>query len=192
MDGFIGLVDFLKNIGVFEYYLPFIMTLAIFYGLLERAKIFAEKRINVIIAVSAAFFIMAYTPVGTWGVSLTQYFASFFTKGVVALISLLFVVMIIYLLVPITGREKFPGAAKYIAFFAALIGLGMFISSGGLAIFPGLGGVGAELPQIGLSPQDIVVIILIVITILVIYWLTKGEKEVEKKEELRGWVYHGA
>ncbi len=191
MNGFIGIIDFLKNIGVFEYYLPFVMLFALLYGLLERSKIFTEKRINVIIALSAAFFVMAYTPVGPWGVSLTQYFANFFTQGVVALVALLFVVMMIYLLVPITGREKFPGAAKYIAFFAALIGLGMFISSGGLTIFPGLGGVGAELPQIGLSPQDIVVIILIIITIIVIYWLTKSEKEVEKKESLRGWVYHG-
>ncbi|MDI6798994.1 MAG: hypothetical protein QMD12_03335 [Candidatus Aenigmarchaeota archaeon] len=171
--GFIGWVEFLKNIGIFEFYLPFVILFALLFGLLEKSKIFGEKgrRANIIISLAAAFFIMAYTPVG---LTLTQFFASFFTQTAVALVAILVIVMIVYLLVPITGEQKFPGAAKYIAFFAVLLTLGMFISSGGLA-FLGFKEVGLEIPAIGLSPQDILIIVLIAITALVIYWMTKGE-----------------
>jgi len=168
-------IEFLKNIGIFEFYLPFVILFALVYGLLEKAKIFGpeNRRINVIVSLAAAFFVMAYTPVG---ITLTQFFATFFTQTTVILVTLLAFVMIIYLLVPITGRKEFPGAAKYIAFFGALIVLGMYISSGGLGIFPGIKEViGADVTGIGLSPQDIFIIVLLAITVLVIYWMTKGE-----------------
>ena len=55
---------------------------------------------------------------------------------------------------------------------AALIALALFFNSGGAAIFGFIGNAGSGL---GISGQDIAVIVLILVTVLVIFWLTKGE-----------------
>ncbi|MEM5794296.1 MAG: hypothetical protein QXS48_01375 [Candidatus Aenigmatarchaeota archaeon] len=176
-----GITEFLKNIGVFEFYLPFVILFGLLFGLLEKSKIIPERRINIIIALASAFFIMAYTPAG---ITLTQFFSNFFANVAVVMVTLLSFVLMIYLIIPITGRKEpeFPKAAKYIAFLIALIVVGIFLTSGGLSIFlPQLAETTVPIPGLEIDPQDLVIIILIAITILVIYFVSKGEKE-EKKE----------
>lgn len=172
-----GIIEFLKNMGVFEFYLPFVILFGLLFGLLEKARIIPERRINIIIALASAFFIMAYTPAG---ITLTQFFSNFFTNMAVVMVTLLSLVLMIYLVIPVTGKKEFPGAAKYIAFFIFLIVVGIFITSGGLKIIlPQL--TEAQIPGLEIDPQDLVIIILIVITILVIYFVSKGGEE-EKKQ----------
>ncbi|MCS7105954.1 MAG: hypothetical protein NZ942_01390 [Candidatus Aenigmarchaeota archaeon] len=174
-----GIVKFLKNIGVFEFYLPFVILFGLLFGLLEKSKIIPERRINIIIALASAFFIMAYTPAG---ITLTQFFSNFFANVAAIMVTLLSFVLMIYLIIPITGKKEpqFPKAAKYVAFFIALIVIGIFITSGGLAIFlPQL--AEAQIPVVGIEidPQDLVIIFLIIIMIAVIYFVSKEEKEKE-------------
>jgi|YelNatPaOPRAMG01_1025707.scaffolds.fasta_scaffold39186_5 hypothetical protein len=176
-----GIVEFLKNMGVFEFYLPFVILFGLLFGLLEKAKIIPERRINIIIALASAFFIMAYTPAG---ITLTQFFSNFFTNVAVMMVTLLSLVIMVYLVIPITGKKEFPGAAKYIAFLIAIIVIGIFITSGGLNIFlPQLAQSQAVIPGLEIDPQDIIIIILIIIMILVIYFVSKGEGE--KESEVR-------
>jgi len=183
MAGLADIVPFLKDIGIYEYYLPFVILFSLIFGLLTKSKIFGEdkksKNLNVIISLAAAFYIMAYSPLG---VTLTQFFANLFTELAVMLVTILAFMMIVALLIPITGKEKmeFPKAAKYIGLFGVLIAAGIYLSSGGMAIFPGLQEI--ALPVLGIDPQDLAIIVLIVLTAIVIWWMSKGEGEPKRRE----------
>jgi len=187
-----------KSYGIFEFYLPFVLMFAIFYGLLSKSKIFGDQSkerrvgsINVIISIVAALFVMVYTPVG---VSLTVFFATFFTQTMVILVTVLAFALILYMILPSGALEDmFKDPKKYAKYFipiAAIVALILFLSAGGLSIFGidlsggetggGFGGFG-----LGLSSQDIVIIVLIISFILVIWFITRGESE-EKKEGEKG------
>ena len=195
--GFAEVVAAWKDYGIFEFYLPFVLMFAIFYGLLTKSKIFGdpskEKRvmnINVIVSVVAALFVMVYTPAG---ITLTAFFGTFFTQVMVILATILSFTLILYMLLPAGAiEEMFKNPAKYAKYIipiAALIVLVLFVSAGGLELLgieiggPGVPSVG--LPGLGLSTQDIVIIFLILSFVLVVWILTRGE---EKKEELKRGV----
>lgn len=141
-QGLQDVVSTLKEIGVFEFYLPFIMVFAILFGLLIKTKVFGDQRgIAIVIALAAAGFIMIYTPVG---ITFSQFLAKF-VGGAIAVI-LTFVVLIVLVSMisgagffPDMWNEIFKGNMLWLLLaFIALIVVGVFISSGGTAIFPGL------------------------------------------------------
>mgnify|MGYP001559561154 CR=1 FL=1 len=76
-QGFQDVIGTLKEIGVFQFYLPFLLVFAILYGLLLKTKIFGEqnKGIVTVIALAASAFIMVYSPVG---ITFSQFLANFF------------------------------------------------------------------------------------------------------------------
>jgi hypothetical protein len=193
---FVDLIAIAKDIGFFEFYLPFVLTFAIFYGLLEKMGLFGPKsrNINLIISLVVSLYIIAFTPVG---ITFAQFLASFFNNVALIILTLIAFGMIIFVLFPVLGGGK-PDFAKHLKWLlpiGALLALGAFISSGGLAIFPGIdlqlpgGGFG-----LGLSTQDLVIIGIIILTVLVIYWLTREELTPEKvkstleKAKERGWI----
>ena len=126
MAGFADLVALAKEYGLFEFYLPFVILFSLMYGLLNKSKIFGDPKevkkastINLLISLAAAFYVMAYSPLG---ITLTEFFANFFTQTAVILVTLLAFMMIIGLLVPLSGKEPgeaFKGAAKYVVLFGA-------------------------------------------------------------------------
>ena len=196
MVGLADLVILAKQFGIFEFYLPFLILFSLFYGLLGKIKIFGDpfkkdseakmaKTINLIFSLAAALFLMAYTPVG---ITLTQFFATSFTQTTVIITTLISAAIIVYLLATIAGvsfTEKddkgkdvpvLRNYLKIIVVVGALVAIGVFISSGGLSIFPGLAGVDTGLSGIGLSTQDVLIIGLIVITALAMYWVVHEPK----------------
>lgn len=174
-------VSIANNMGFFQFYLPFILTFAIFYGILEKIKIFGDKsrNINVIISLALAFYIISFTPVG---ITLAQFLSQFFTDISLMIFTIIGLGMILVVLMAISGR-KFEdiGSLKFFIpiglLIAVLLVLGIFISSGGLALFPGIN-IGSG--GLGLSDQDIVILIIVGLTILLIWWLTKPEEETLK------------
>jgi hypothetical protein len=187
-----GVIEFLKSVGIFEYYLPFIIIFTILYGLLNKSKIFGEtgggRGLNAIVSLAASAFILVYTPVGT---TLTQFFAELWGQVAAVLVSIVAIIMLAYVLLPIAGKKEVPSEAKWIIFVVALLGIGMYISAGGLAIFPGVGEITevGGLPEIGLSASDIVIIaafiIIIIIVVLVVKKGGEGGKEKEGRLVLR-------
>lgn len=175
MVSFADLLSIARNIGFFEFYLPFVLTFAIFYGILEKVKIFGEKsrNINLIIALVASLYVIGFTPVG---ITIAQFLSSFFTDVSLILVSLLALGMIFFILLPLSGKSFEKGFNfKYLLPIAALLALGAYLSAGGLSLFPGIslpgGGFG-----LGLSDQDIVILVIIFLTLLVIWWLTREPK----------------
>lgn len=174
----------LQNAGVFHFYLPFVLVFAIFYALLVKSKIFGDdaqaRRINAIIALVAGLYVVGFTPVGPQLISFADYLATLFTDAAVVLVTLLVFVMILYMLAPGKQLHELKGWLSLLGIVAALIVLAIFFNSGGGAIFGFVGNLGGGF--FGISGQDVAVIVLILITVGVIYWLTKsGGEEGGKK-----------
>ena len=174
MVAFSDLLSIARNVGFFEFYLPFVLSFALFYGILQKVDIFKSRNINLVISLVLALYVIGFTPVGT---TFAQFLTNFFGDVALILVSTLGLLMIFFVLVPLSGKE-FKDLFKpvYLLPIAVLLALGAFMASGGLSIFPGIqlpgGGLG-----LGLSDQDLVIIGVLLLTVLVIYWLTKESKE---------------
>jgi len=175
-----------KSTGIFDFYLPFVLSFAIFYGLLEKSKIFGDsskdkkvRNINVIIAFSASLMIIIFTPLS----ALVTFLGNMIGQTFVAMVVLLAFVLIFYMLVPPSKEgEKsiFQKYAKHIAVIAAVITIAIFISSGGFGIVPGLPNIAIGspgTPGFALSTETQLIIALIIITIIVVWFLTRDGKE---------------
>ena len=190
-----GLADVIaswKDFGIFEFYLPFVLMFAIFYGLLSKSKLFGEpnekrvRNINVIVSIVAALFVMVYPPSG---ITLTTFFGTFFTQIMVVLTAILCFALILYMMLPagtIENMVKDPwNYAKFLLPIAAIIVLIIFFAAGGPELF-GISDISIVLPGLGLSTEDIVTIILIVLFIIVIWFIVKGDEEKAKKAPKKG------
>lgn len=185
MVNFGDVLELGKETGIFDFYLPFVLSFAIFYGLLEKSKIFGDsskdkkvRNINVIIAFSASLMIIVFTPMS----ALVHFLGTMFTQTFVAMATLLAFVLIFYMLVPPAKEgEKsiFQKYAKHIAVIAAVITIAIFISSGGFGIFPGLPNIAVGspgTPGFALSTETQLIIALVIITIIVVWFLTRDGK----------------
>lgn len=115
-DVFTIVIKKLQELGAFNFLFPFMLTTAIFYGLLRRSKIFMmtkkeyvtidretkEKKeydvevgsaVNAVVAVIAGFMVWAY-PILT-GVNVERHLSVFFMQG--AIVTLIFVIALMIL-----------------------------------------------------------------------------------------------
>lgn len=177
VSGLAEIVASEKGFGIFDFFIPFIIMFAIFYGLLYKTKIFgdptkekASRTISMVIALSAASYIMIFTPAG---VTISGFLSAYFSKTLVVVLALLGVLIVFYLLMNILKPEaqwdlsKFGWAALLIA---VVLGIGIFVSSGGAGIFPGISSI-----NIGIDSGTLAVIVVIVLTALVIWYLISGD-----------------
>lgn len=140
--GFSDVTESLKEIGVFEFYLPFLLVFTILFGLLQKIKLFGEqgKAINIIVSLAVAGFILVYTPVG---ITFSQFLTNFFGNVVVVILTL--IVIVLFAAIVSTGfgfefKELFKGKGVILGalLLLALIVFGVFVASGGSSIFPGI------------------------------------------------------
>jgi hypothetical protein len=171
----VTILDFIaraKEFGLFEFYLPFVLIFALFYGLLMKSKVFGTERvarnINAIISFAAAFLIMGYTPVGA---ALGLFISRFLGTAAAVIIMVLAFLMIVVLFAP-EPEKKFPGYLKYVAPVAAIIVIGLALWYV-RAFFPEI--AVPTLPAIPLSVEDIVIVVFLIGIIIVIWLLIKGE-----------------
>jgi len=87
--------------------------------------------------------------------------------------------MVFYMIMPAPKegeKSHFQKNAKFIILFAAIVTVIIFLFSSGFDLIPGF-----ESPGLNLSTQDIVVITLVIVTVLIIWFITRGEKKNKKK-----------
>jgi len=170
----------LNRMGFFAF-LPFLLTSAIFYGLLRRSKLFGEPEknvvVNAVVALVAAFMVWAYPIIsGTSIQEYQQFFSTFFFKGTVATLTVVIGLIIAGMFFPERGiggtlEEKFKGKFGVgIVILGLLIGVGVLFASGATSFF------GISLENIG--PDLIYSIIFLIIFIGVIgavVWITGKE-----------------
>jgi hypothetical protein len=157
--------------------LLWVLTFAITYGILNVLGTFSGKdgkqaktgkKVNAIIAIVMAFFILMATPATTI-VVISSMSNSF--------VGLAVAVIILMALLTIAGAGSFwtdnKGILKAVAIILVLITIVVFLGAGGLGII----GVGS-IPSFGFGPE-IWVIALVVIAVL---WLALEGKEEEAKK----------
>jgi Mn2+/Fe2+ NRAMP family transporter len=174
----------LTNAQVFTLYLPFLFVFAIFYALLVKTKVFGQggqaNKLNAIVALIAAAYVALFSPLAG---SISMFFASMFALGSVGLVTLLIFIMVVGLLMGpfVTTQEGWEKLGKkfipLIVIVAFLFALGLFFSSASMADW--FGGTVAPSFGIDISGEDIALIVLIVITIIILYWLTGGEEGIK-------------
>lgn len=186
MESIADLIAAGKEFGIFQFYLPFMLTFIIFYGILRKAKIFGERNnIDLFVSLIGALFIIAYTPAGF---ALTSFLSGLFGGTLIVVMTILAALMVLFMLVPLlTGKgleAAKPGKALAVLIIIAIgIAIAVFISSGGAALFPGITLPGATVPSIpislpalpSVSTTDIAIILLVVVTGVAVWFLLRGE-----------------
>ncbi len=158
----------LKDLGAFEFLFPFMLTAAVFYGLLRRSKLFGDPEANVavnaVVAIVAAFMVWAYPVLS--GVSIQQQFSTFMFLSTVALLVIVVGLLISSMFLPedLPARigEKIGGKGVGIVLIAAiLIGGAVLVGSGLVNVF--LPQTSTQTP--GLSQDTILTLAVILILV---------------------------
>jgi hypothetical protein len=134
----------LNRMGFFAF-LPFLLTSAIFYGLLRRSKLFGEPEknavVNAVVALVAAFMVWAYPIItGTSIEEYQQFFSTFFLKGTIATLTVVIGLIIAGMFFPETIgtslKENLKGKLGVgIIILGLLIGAGVLLASGTTSLF---------------------------------------------------------
>ena len=98
--GFGEMVSYFQEIGVYDYFLPFLLTFAIIFAVLEKTKLFGEgrERINAIIAFVVGLVLVAQQ-------SIVETINMFLPR-----VALIFIIILMFLLiVSMIGGKQFEG-----------------------------------------------------------------------------------
>jgi hypothetical protein len=181
-----GLISgLLTSADIYALYLPFLFVFAIFYALLVKTQVFGKgayvNRINAIVALIIALYVVIFSPLAS---SISLFFASMFAMGSVGIVTLLIFIMVVGLLLGpfVTTPEGWKQLGKkmlpILVLVAFLFSLGLFFSSAAMANW--FGGVVAPSFGVGITGEDMALIALIVITLIILYWLTSGEEGIKE------------
>jgi len=166
-DGaFYILLQNMSRLGFFQFLFPFLLALAIIYGLLSWAlKEQLPKSARGLISLIFAFFVMLYT---SWNTMIVSFFANLSGAWLVVATGLLFIV-ILFALVGYDVKKLTEGkTSKW-----ALVLLLVFI---GIVIFFGAGGAMLmNIPGWTMSSDFWTVLFFIVILAIVVFWLGQEE-----------------
>ena len=85
----------LADLGFFKFLLPFLLTAAIFYGLLRKSQVFGKPEenvaVNAIVALVAGFMVWAYPIIA--GVDIETQFSTFIFQSTLAMFAIIIGVM---------------------------------------------------------------------------------------------------
>ncbi len=115
---FDSLVLMLKDIGFFGYFLPWLLTFAVIYGLLVKSKVLGEdQKIIGVVSLAISFFV-----IGFGSIVLGEFFASLFGMGIVVLS----VILVMVLFVAMAGGDV-SKLAENKQVIALLVGVGIVV-----------------------------------------------------------------
>jgi len=163
----------LNQMGFFQFLLPFLLILAIVYGVLRfAAPDKFEKSAAGLISIIIAFFFMNYS--GGVGIAMAQFFTNIF--GAAGIIVTVFLVIIILLgllgikFSDLWGEEKRGSTARWIfVIIIIFIGFLIFLGTGGVIDFP--------TNILGVAGDDIgTIIFFVIIFALAMWWMSRGEE----------------
>jgi hypothetical protein len=168
---FSGIVGNLASLGFYDFVLPWLLFFAIVLAILNKAKILGENsRINSLISAVLAFFIVAFTPVGT---SMGAYLVTIFGAGGMFIAALLVLVLLGGVLgfgitEFIKGKDDKPHP-----WAMPLIGLALLLLAAW--IFSTATGTSIALTLPGLDSATWTIIFVVVFVLLVIWYATGGK-----------------
>jgi hypothetical protein len=175
MAAFETLIQNMMRLEFFQFLFPFLLALAIVYGLLRWAlPDQLPKSATGVISLIVAFFVMLYS---SWNYMVVQFFANISGGFLIVGSGILFVV-ILMALVGLRPQDLWPGAKEGKAKWIVVL-LAIFV---GALIFFGAGGYWlVGVPSWAASTDFWTIIFFVIILAIVVFWMgAEGEK---KKEE---------
>lgn len=185
VDPITDLILTLHSIGFFRFLIPFIVSFAIFYGLLRRSRIFGEPEkniaVNATIALSAAFLVSA-APILV-GIDITKYISSFLIYITFVILCLIIIFFIPYLYRPPLeelgiSREKIL-TNKYVIAFLFVLTISIFIIVA-ILIWGGTFNLGIGIEESEEFYSTIALVIFVVVFSIVAYFSLRSPKEIKK------------
>ncbi len=180
------IINNLQQIGAFQFLFPFLLTSAIFYGLLRRSQIFGKPEqnvaVNAVVAIVAAFMVLGYPILA--GVNIQVELSKFFFGSVVSILTIVVGLMILGAVVPggigeeFAKRWKGGGMAAFLV-FGILVAIGILASTGLINVF-----FPTNLPFISTDViLTIAILFAMVISVgLIAYLGGRGETPAKKQE----------
>ncbi|MEM5790651.1 MAG: hypothetical protein QXP77_01205 [Candidatus Aenigmatarchaeota archaeon] len=171
-----------RDLGIFAFYLPFLLAFAIIYALLRKAKLWGDrKNIDLIVSLIISAFIIGYTP---FGLALSTVLVNLFGGTFLTVVTILAILLIFYMLLPLFGVGKEKEVSKkliaVVLLISIVIGIGILIAYVPQVVpevrIPGISLPGMPTPVapgIALSYEDVAIIALVVLTFIVIWYLAK-------------------
>ncbi len=133
----------MRETGMYQFFLPFLLSMALFYGLLRKSKIFGEPRevvsINAVVAIVASFMVWS-API-LLGINIEQSLSNFFLQGMSATLFVLVSLLIISMFFPPdlpSQLSKIFNTSKHVSaflVFGILVSVAILFSSGIINIF---------------------------------------------------------
>ncbi|MFB6076842.1 MAG: hypothetical protein ABEK12_01785 [Candidatus Nanohaloarchaea archaeon] len=159
-----------RQVGLFRYILPFLLTVIVVYGVLERVSPFGggQQRIHLVLAGIIGLFVTAFSPAGTnLGVLLSNFFGA------------ISVVLLGIVGAMVVGGLVFGEDFQDSAWSTGLAGIGVLAV---ITIFLAWGGLAAVLPAGSTAPavptypvQNLFGIAVVVGGAVFLYWALGGE-----------------
>ena len=197
-DVFTIVIQKLHDMGVFNFLFPFMLTTAIFYGLLRKSKIFSATRktaegkeievsqsVNAVVALIAGFMVWAY-PI-LQGVDVEAQLSNFFMQGTIVTLIFVISLMILGMFVPPDLPKQLQEqffkdnrlGAGLILVIALVLGVVIFITSGLVNMI-----VGPVLPRINLYLSNDIFLTVIVLALLIVpvIFIVRGSEGTGGKE----------
>jgi hypothetical protein len=171
------IIQRMAELGVINFFIPWIITTTIFWALLNKSKIFESPLVNAILAISVAFLVWSYL-ISPVAIGLGKYLSIFITQGLVIVIVFLFGLLAASMFYPKFGEfltATFKSRTVVWVFIAIFAG-GLFFTSGLYKLLiPGFPTTGKEADVTTLIVM-LVVLIVGMLVLVGVKWGTEGEK----------------
>lgn len=188
-DIFTPVIQKLWDIGAIQFLFPYILTSAIFYGLLRKSQVFGEPEknvaVNAVVALVASFMVWASPAI--LGIDVGTHLIAFFTQGLVVTLVFMIALLVAGMFLPPDlpkhlAEGLFAGSkAAGILVVGVVMGLVIFATSGLWTVILG--------PELVEKAWDVVVGIIVILLLAVpIIFITyeKAPPKVEEKPEEKG------
>jgi len=166
----------LMDLGVFSFFIPWVVTAAVMWGLLKRSNLF-DPTINAILSIAISFFLWGYLAQTAFGIG--EYLAAFITQGFVLILVFVFGLVGASMFYPKfsdTLTEVFKSSSMIWIFLGLFVGVLFFTSGLYKVLYPGY-------PSTGVRADVEAMIIMLAALIVGIFVLVGVQRGVGKKEE---------
>ena len=165
----------LADLGVFSFFLPWLITAAVMWGLLKRSKIF-DSTINAILSIAVSFFVWGFLAQTAFEIGAPL--AAFITQGFVFMLVFVFALVGASMFYPKfseTLSEVFKSSTMIWIFIGLFVGVLFFTSGLFTVLFPGSPSTGIQADVQAM----VVMLVALIIGILILVGVSRG---VGKKE----------
>jgi len=164
---FMTISERLLDLGFFNFFLPWLITTAMFYGMLKKSGMFKSEGITAILSLSIGFFVWSYLSLG--GMDLSKPLSTFFMQGSAIMLVVIIGVVASSVFYPdFTGVLKEHFSSRNMVWVIIALFFGLFFTSG-------LSGILAGQPTpSGTAKHDVALLVNIIVILLILTLILVG------------------